>query len=289
MIIIYCCLLVIRDAFRRSVDRRETCVCFWDQTSLETHIKHIPNLKQLTACGDYCGIVYVEKLDNRFSSTGINNADKRNNDDDDDDIVNTELNNNGNSSAVVAEKVHLQLRNAIGAVVDNKVLKFLPKHVCMSNYYFAAANERTVYTWQTQSVVNKSGLGNLMTSEVNKSTDSPPSRAGNSNSNGGTNNPSAAGTPSSGRYKERMFDIDMINVATAQPPETYKVIADATDDPIACIATSDKFLVVARSSGTIIRFLLPHLSVENVYNVKCEPFRMELNCTSTRLALVDVA
>lgn len=47
----------------------------------------------------------------------------------------------------------IQLRNAIGAVVDVKTLPFAPKYVAMSSFHAAAANDRTVYTWQFQSQV----------------------------------------------------------------------------------------------------------------------------------------
>jgi hypothetical protein len=52
-----------------------------------------------------------------------------------------------------AESFTLQLRNAIGAVVDVKTLPFAPKYVAMSSFHAAVANERTVYTWQFQSQV----------------------------------------------------------------------------------------------------------------------------------------
>jgi hypothetical protein len=49
--------------FSRSVDRRESSVVFWDLTTQEAHVKHISNLKFLSAAGDYCAVVYSEKVD----------------------------------------------------------------------------------------------------------------------------------------------------------------------------------------------------------------------------------
>ena len=52
-----------------------------------------------------------------------------------------------------AEVFTIQLRNAIGAVVDVKTLPLTPKYVAMSSFHAAVANDRTVYTWQFQSQV----------------------------------------------------------------------------------------------------------------------------------------
>jgi hypothetical protein len=100
-------------------------------------------------------------------------------------------------------------------------------------------------------------------------------------------NASGAGRERSFQSKERMFDIESASLTTAQPPETFHITYDTISDPIACATCSDKFLVIARKSGTITRFTIPHLSQENTYTTRCEPFRIELNCTSTKLGLVD--
>ena len=87
--------------------------------------------------------------------------------------------------------------------------------------------------------------------------------------------------------KERMFDVDNTSVSNAQHPDTFRVVTDPITDPISCITVSDKFLVIGRRNGGVQRYVLPHLSPENVYNLKCEPHRISLNCTSTRLAVID--
>ncbi len=53
-----------------------------------------------------------------------------------------------------------------GAVVDAKVLNFVPKHISMSPYHVTVTNDRTVYTWQFQSAVNRTGLGNATSSQM---------------------------------------------------------------------------------------------------------------------------
>ena len=44
----------------------------------------------------------------------------------------------------------------------------------------------------------------------------------------------------------------------------------------------------ARASGTLLRFTLPHLSLENKYVVRCRPQLISLNCDSTRLSIIDI-
>ena len=264
----YVCMYVCR----RSVDRRESSVVFWDLTTQEAHVKHITNLKFLAAAGDYCAVVYAEKVDATVSGSGSGSgsaaAVSAKADSKDGSNVTPTVNPVGNM-----KEVHVvQLRNAIGAVIDTKRINFAPKFVCMGSFYFAAANDRVIYTWQFQSQVVKSGFAS---SASVMSSDEPV--VGGNESAGLT-----------GKSRERMFDIESIHVATAQPPETFKIYSEAIADPVTCITVSDKFLVVGRKDGSITRFSLPHLAQESKYTVTCEPYRMELNCASTKLALIDV-
>jgi WD repeat-containing protein 35 len=205
-------------------DRKESTVIFWDLITLEAYSKVITNLKFLVACGDTCAVVWMERLE------GANSK----------------------------EIYHVQLRNAIGAVVDSKVIPFAPKHVSMGPLQFSATNDRTVFTWQFQSQATKSGLGNNI----------------------------ADITPQSS--KVRLFDVENASLAAAQPPETFRMLTDPIQDRITCSALSDKFLVLGRRSGIVTRYILPHLSVENTFNIKCEPFKIQLNCTSSMLSVIDI-
>lgn len=212
-------------------DRKESTVIFWDLITLEAYSKIITNLKFLIACGDACAVVWAEKTD--------------------------KIDSNQNTK----ERYHVQLRNAIGAVVESKIIPFCPKHVSMGPLQFAATNDRTVFTWLFQSPATKSGLANTndapITSQLQGS-------------------------------KVRLFDIENASLAAAQPMETFRMITDPISDRITCSALSDKFLIVARKSGTITRYMLPHLSQENTYMMKSEPLRIQLNCNSTKLAMIDI-
>lgn len=159
----------------------------------------------------------------------------------------------------------VQLRNSIGAIVHSKTLPFMPKFVSMSSNHVVVANDRTVYTWQFQS----SGNGNI------------------DNGQGSSSLPSGSSRDSKSR--DRIFDIETISYSQAQPPETFKVITDELNTPITCVTISDRYLIVGRSNGVITRFTLPHLSSENEYTTvnNTAPFKMELSCASTKLAIID--
>ena len=85
-----------------------------------------------------------------------------------------------------------------------------------------------------------------------------------------------------------MFDIETANLYPAQSPENFIITTDTCSDPITCVTVSDRFLLVARKSGFIVRYTLPHLTPENSYLVHCEPFRIDFNSSSSRVGMIDV-
>lgn len=218
---------------------RETFVVFWDLVSSEAHSKLVSNLKFLVAKGDLCAVVISERISG-------------------------------------SDVYSIQLRNAIGAVVDCRIVPFAPKFISMSGLHVVAANDRTVFSWQFQSQINKTGLGNTTTANLLS----------------GQTDPSGASTSSStskGTAKLKMFDIANTSFSTAQSPETFQILSEAIADPIVCTTISDKYLMIARKGGSITRFNLPHLTVENTYTLSDarEPSRMDFNCTSTKLGMID--
>lgn len=62
----------------------------------------------------------------------------------------------GNTSSNVS--CCIQLRNAIGSIIEIKNIPFVPTHGAMGPYHIVLCNERTVYTWQYVSPVSRSGL-----------------------------------------------------------------------------------------------------------------------------------
>lgn len=74
--------------------------------------------------------------------------------------------------------------------------------------------------------------------------------------------------------KERLFRMDNVG-------------SDAVSDGICAITASDRALVVARESGILYRFVLPNLTVDCKFSIKTRPQQLSLNCTSTKLSVID--
>lgn len=62
----------------------------------------------------------------------------------------------------------------------------------------------------------------------------------------------------------------------------------ATSDVICCLTASQNTLVIGRASGTLMRYGLPHLTLDNKYVVKCRPQILALNCDSSRVSIIDI-
>ncbi len=231
------------------IDRKDSSVVFWDSATNESNIKIVPNLRFITASsyGDYCSIVWCERLTGSTAVTGPGGLRPK-------------------DSSTAVDVYHAQLRNAVGAVLDSKIVPFSPRFVSMGSTHFVAANARTVFIWQFQTAQNISTGEDATSSNKSRSTN---------------------------QSKIRLFDIEVSmnnlgSVSVAQSPELFQIINDPTNDPISCLTVSDKYIAIARKSGIIIRYNLPHLNAENhFYNVRNEPFRIEFNCTSTKLGLID--
>lgn len=52
-------------------------------------------------------------------------------------------------------------------------------------------------------------------------------------------------------------------------------------DPICCLAISDKYLIIARESGMIKQFLVPHVVITKTHKIPVRPHKMSINCNST--------
>jgi hypothetical protein len=67
-----------------------------------------------------------------------------------------------------------------------------------------------------------------------------------------------------------------------------EILTKETGDAIACIAASDKCLIVARESGTIMRYSLPHVAYESKFIVRCRPQQIAGLLLHSRVVLVPV-
>jgi len=158
----------------------------------------------------------------------------------------------------------LLLCNAIGSPVDSKFIDIQPVFVAMTPFHIICSNHRTVYVWQYRTQVSK------LTS--NEGSDA-------------SKNATAVLRRNTGR--ERMLDIEEISDNPAQTIDNFKITKGRIEDGICAIAASKKTLIVARESGVIQRYSLPHIGFENKYVVNCRPSEISLNCDSTLLSIID--
>jgi len=261
-------------------DRVESTVMFWDLATDERVTATVSGLRALAAGGDNCALV-----------TGPD---------------------------VVTGGFRVQLCNAIGAPVDSKALPLglIPAHVTMTKFHVFVADGRFVYVWQyrTQSkklVADTSGGGG----------------SGGSGSSGGAGSlPSGIGGMA-GRVaaRERVVDVwecdkaeqaaggvggAVTSVQTmdafVHPSRAGKGAVKATLFPgraagaegdgedggsgslkIMALGASEKGLVVGLESGTVQRFSLPLVQLEQRFVLRQAPALLRFNCDSTLLAHVD--
>merc|ERR1719265_3088687 len=64
--------------------------------------------------------------------------------------------------------------------------------------------------------------------------------------------------------------------------------ATSSQDPIAAISATEQCFLVARESGVVQRYSLPHLSMETRFQIRCRPQVIAVNCDSTRMSVIDI-
>jgi hypothetical protein len=57
---------------------------------------------------------------------------------------------------------------------------------------------------------------------------------------------------------------------------------------IQIVAANENWLFIGRLSGTILKYTLPHVSLESKLFVKTRPQSMSLNCNASRIAVIDL-
>lgn len=62
---------------------------------------------------------------------------------------------------------------------------------------------------------------------------------------------------------------------------------DPTLDPICCITISESILLIGRESGTINEYSVPNVALRNRHTLANQPYKMAINCNSTRAAVID--
>lgn len=153
----------------------------------------------------------------------------------------------------------LVLCNSIGTPMDSKFIDIEPRFMCMTGTHIVAATYNAVFVWQYTTPSTSFDFAQV-TPQLNISKEK----------------------------KDKLFHIDDENPERSRFDEiNINAINALTPDPICSICASDKVIVVARESGTIHRYAFPHMELTNRYAVSGEPKRISLNCTSSRLAIIN--
>ncbi|XP_029586677.1 WD repeat-containing protein 35 isoform X1 [Salmo trutta] len=153
----------------------------------------------------------------------------------------------------------LVLCNSIGTPLDSKYIDIDPLFVSMTKTHVIAASKEAFYTWQYR-VAKK-----LTAMEINQ----------------------VSRTRKEGR--ERVYHIDDSPSGTTEGPLDFAKAFTATRDPICCITATDKTLIVGRESGTIHKYSLPNVALVQKYSLNYRAYQLSLNCTSSRLAIIDIS
>uniref|UniRef100_A0A1I8HZR4 WD_REPEATS_REGION domain-containing protein n=1 Tax=Macrostomum lignano TaxID=282301 RepID=A0A1I8HZR4_9PLAT len=153
-----------------------------------------------------------------------------------------------------AGKCTLVLCNAIGTPLDTRDLDMDAEQVAMTASHVVVASDRAVYTWQFK---DPKQLAVMEVSEKRK-----------------------AGA-------EKLFHIDEGAPAEGEGLNFTRVNEKEIRDRICAVGVSAKLVVVARESGAVLQFGLPSMALEVRHRLECTPYELQVNCNSTRLAIID--
>ena len=170
----------------------------------------------------------------------------------------------------------LILCNAIGSPVDSKYIDIEPLYITMTPHHVMVSNGDIVYVWQYSTALTK------LTSVA----DAGAALTKAAVSMGGLKRR---------ENRENNFHVDdpMAGLTTHHPEltsssQTHLLGLPSSADPIVAMTASRTAFLVARASGQLLRFHLPHLSMDSACVLGCRAQLMALNCTSTRLSVIDI-
>jgi len=249
-------------------DRKDHSVVFWNLNANEKHAKHVKRLIAIRGHGNHCVLASRSQ-----------------------EVFKTSVHSDGTKIAVL-RKYDLMVCDGIGSPVDSKFVSLEPAHLTMTEHFVIAANDVAVYIWQYRGSVSiaktskESGSFLTETSTNQDDTSSKAAKAG----------------------RERVFHIDADShksylIGSALASESDKpmgknatdlrhrlisILTQGTSDEIACITANERCLIVARVSGAIHKYVLPHGTLEQKYVVKCRPAKIALNADNTKLSIIDI-
>jgi len=162
------------------------------------------------------------------------------------------------------------LCNEIGSPIDSKYIDMPCSHVTITSMHVVVCSEDLIWVWQYRSAA-----------ALKQDTVDPHLLAGSSTARKDT--------------WERLFSIEEVVLPlppaelAAHEPVPFAAKAKAgTSDAICALCASDTCIMVGRESGTVHVYLLPNIALVNKFVLTCRPHVLSLNCTSSRLAVIDI-
>jgi len=152
---------------------------------------------------------------------------------------------------------NLELCNTIGTAMDRKTINIEPSYVYMTKTHIFICSSDHVYVWQYKNQASR-----LTSFE-------------------------GVGTGRRFGRETAFFIEDSPSFNNIYDKDKYDASKEC-NDPICAIAANESFLIIARASGNLFKYGLPHLSREANLFLRYRPNLMEINCTSTRIAIVDM-
>ena len=177
----------------------------------------------------------------------------------------------------------LILCNAIGSPVDSKYIDIQPLHLTMTPHHCIVSNGDIVYVWQYSTALTRlttAADASLASSKQSVSMGGLKRRE-NRESSFHIDDP-IAGLNASHHLSSNGGGDD------SSSSQKHLLGLPSSNDPIVALTASKSVLIIARASGQLLRFQLPHLSMDGTFIVGCRPQLLALNCSSTRLSIIDI-
>jgi len=265
-------------AFTRP-DRLEQCVVFWNIKTDERYIKYVKRLISIHAAGDNCVLVTATEPED---TTGDPLA------------VPASV---GATGTPTATQYILILCNAIGSPVDSKYVDVRPDHVAMTPYHVVVSSTDTLYIWQYRTAVSKLTSMDASTATSLRRKEGrervfhiDDATAGDGTGTGAAGGAGGGGGGAGGAMATARSTRNLLagTGGGAAAAAAAAVSGGAAGDAICAIAASTQYLLVGRESGTVQQYSLPLVTLENKFTLRCRPSTMQLNCDSTRFAIIDI-
>lgn len=163
------------------------------------------------------------------------------------------------SEEQTGERFTLLVCNSIATPVDSKTLDLEPHWLTMTSNAVIAASKNNFVIWNFRAPRNSSLHAGRSRKDKIYHIDETPTGV-----------------------TEVIQDLD--RERSFEAPVNKK----ATADPICCLSASEKMILIGRESGMIQRYSLPQVTLSNRYNTASTPYRIAINCDSSRASIIDM-